>query len=43
MELLLELNKSGSTLIIVTHDDTIAKRCSRIIRITDGRILNEEE
>ena len=43
MELLLDLNKSGSTLIIVTHDDTIAKRCSRIVRIMDGRILNEEE
>ena len=43
MELLLDLNQSGSTLIIVTHDDTIAKRCSRIIRIMDGRILNEEE
>jgi putative ABC transport system ATP-binding protein len=37
------LNQSGSTLIIVTHDDTIAKRCSRIVRIMDGRILNEEE
>ena len=43
MELLLDLNQSGSTLIIVTHDNAIAKHCSRIIRISDGRILNEEE
>ena len=43
MDLLAELNASGSTLVIVTHDDEIAKRCSRVIRIFDGRILSEEE
>ena len=43
MNLLAELNESGSTLVVVTHDDEIAARCSRIIRIRDGRILLEEE
>ncbi len=43
MDLLAQLNESGSTLMIVTHDNEIAKRCSRIIRIFDGRILSEEE
>ena len=43
MELLAELNESGSTLVIVTHDNEIAERCSRIIRIIDGRIFSEEE
>ncbi len=43
MDLLAELNESGSTLVVVTHDDDIAARCSRIIRIRDGRILLEEE
>ena len=43
MDLLAQLNESGSTLVIVTHDNEIAKRCSRIIRIYDGRILSEEE
>ena len=43
MDLLAQLNESGSTLVIVTHDKEIAKRCSRIIRIFDGRILSEEE
>ncbi len=43
MNLLTELNESGSTLIVVTHDDEIAARCSRIIRIRDGRIMLEEE
>lgn len=43
MDLLAELNNSGSTLVIVTHDNSIAERCSRVIRILDGRILSEEE
>ena len=43
MDLLAELNESGSTLVIVTHDNSIAERCSRVIRILDGRILSEEE
>lgn len=43
MDLLAELNEAGSTLVIVTHDNEIAERCSRIIRIIDGRILSEEE
>tara|TARA_B100000925_G_C22003188_1_gene472309 strand:- start:1303 stop:2031 length:729 start_codon:yes stop_codon:yes gene_type:complete len=43
MDLLSELNESGSTLVIVTHDMDIAKQCSRIIRIIDGRTLVEEE
>lgn len=43
MSILSGLNDSGSTLVIVTHDKEIAKRCSRIIRISDGRIVSEEE
>jgi len=43
MNLLTDLNESGSTLVVVTHDDEIAARCSRVIRIRDGRIMLEEE
>ena len=43
MELLLELNQSGSTIVIVTHDDDIASMCTRIVRIKDGSLVNEEE
>ena len=43
MELLLELNQSGSTIVIVTHDDDIASMCNRIVRIKDGSVVNEEE
>lgn len=41
MNLFLEINKSGKTIIIVTHDYNIAKQCSRIIRIIDGKISSE--
>ena len=43
MSILSGLNDAGSTLVIVTHDKEIAKRCSRIIQISDGRIVSEEE
>jgi putative ABC transport system ATP-binding protein len=37
MTLLLNLNKDfGTTLIIVTHDPTIAEQTQRVIRLRDG-------
>jgi putative ABC transport system ATP-binding protein len=40
MDLLFELNReTKTTLIVVTHDQSIAKRCGRIIRIEAGRIV----
>ncbi len=38
MELMTELNRKGSTVIIVTHDPHVAEYTNRIIRIVDGRI-----
>ncbi|MDO8608493.1 MAG: ABC transporter ATP-binding protein [Phaeospirillum sp.] len=39
IELLFELNRSlGTTLILVTHDDGLAARCGRVVRVEDGRI-----
>lgn len=41
-DLLFELNhKQGVTLIIVTHDEDLAKLCNRIIRISDGKIISD--
>ena len=34
-----EINKNGKTVIIITHDVNIAKRCKRIIRIEDGMVV----
>lgn len=38
LELLKELNHEGTTIIIITHDNEVAKHCSRIIYIRDGSI-----
>lgn len=38
MKLLCEVNASGKTIIIVTHDINIANYCNRIINIKDGMI-----
>lgn len=37
--LLLRLNESkGITFIIVTHNDSLSKRCHRVLKMTDGRL-----
>lgn len=38
VKLLFDLNGKGKTVIIVTHDKSIALQCKRIIEISDGRI-----
>ena len=40
-DLLFDLNdKNGTTLILVTHEQRLAERCSRIVTIDDGRIVD---
>lgn len=41
MDIFEQINKEGKTVIIVTHDDTVAARTNRIIRIEDGKMLEE--
>ncbi|MXW05763.1 MAG: ABC transporter ATP-binding protein [Gemmatimonadetes bacterium] len=41
MELLSGLNEAGTTIIMVTHDQTLANHAHRIIRLFDGRIVQE--
>ena len=44
MDILMRLCKeSGKTLIIVTHDPSIAERCDRIVQMADGRIEGNGE
>jgi ABC-type lipoprotein export system ATPase subunit len=39
MDILLGLNaRTGQTVVIVTHDDRIAKRVGRVIHIKDGEL-----
>ena len=42
MDILKELHKSGRTVIIITHDDDIARQVNRVIRIMDGRVESDE-
>lgn len=39
MALFDELHNDGQTLIIVTHEQEIADRCQRVIRLTDGHLV----
>ena len=43
MGLFTELWKQGSTLVVITHDMTLARRASRIVEIRDGRIVRDGE
>ncbi len=33
---------AGATLIMVTHDEALARRCRRIVRLADGRVTSDE-
>jgi len=43
MALIQEINKSGKTILIVTHEEDIAKMCSRIVRLKDGIIMEDKK
>ncbi|RHU26183.1 MULTISPECIES: ABC transporter ATP-binding protein [Parabacteroides] len=42
MELLSELNRQGTTIVIVTHSERDAKYAHRVIHLLDGKIVSEE-
>jgi len=43
IDLLFELNAdSGSTLVLVTHDEAIAHRCQRVVRLHEGKLIEED-
>ncbi|HTJ64439.1 MAG TPA: ATP-binding cassette domain-containing protein [Alphaproteobacteria bacterium] len=33
--------RRGTTLILITHDNALAERCDRIVRLEDGRIVED--
>ncbi len=42
MALFQELNRQGKTVVLVTHEEDIARHCHRIIRFRDGRVVKDE-
>lgn len=41
MRILYDLNSQGKTIILITHDDEIAAKAARVIRISDGAIESD--
>ncbi len=42
IELMFELNREhGTTLVLVTHDEALSRRCSRQIRLVDGKLARK--
>lgn len=40
MDIFKSINEEGKTIIIVTHDEIISQKCDRIIKISDGKVLD---
>jgi len=43
MKLFREINEQGATIILITHEDNIAKHAKRIIKIIDGEIVSDQK
>jgi len=41
MSLFAELSQQGRTLVVITHDMSLARRAGRIVEVRDGRILHD--
>jgi len=34
--------RAGATLFLITHDEELARRCGRVVRLADGRIVSDQ-
>ena len=42
MQLIQEINDEGKTILVVTHEDDIAKMCKRVVILKDGVIIEDK-
>ncbi|CAG7642512.1 putative ABC transporter ATP-binding protein YknY [Paenibacillus solanacearum] len=42
LELMIELNEAGNTIVLITHDRHIATHAKRVVTLRDGEIVNDE-
>ncbi len=43
MDVLFDMQKRiGTTLLLVTHEPELTKRCTRVLHLADGRIVGDE-
>ncbi len=42
MDVFEDLNRAGTTVIVVTHNPRVAKRARRVIHLMDGRVIKDE-
>lgn len=43
LSILTELNKKGKTVVIVTHDLDLSRQARRVVTLSDGKIISDEE
>jgi putative ABC transport system ATP-binding protein len=42
MKLLVELNDAGRTIVLITHEDDVARFAKRVVTLRDGEIVTDK-